>query len=348
MVYIEYGGTTVEFEYQISDNKLRIKPHAQYNGEYYLFLTGIDLFNNKRLLSVDGEFLTESFQLQFTITNAEEATEIVDLIEISTPTDVGVEYTKILFGNVFSAIFSKNISGAFQQQIVVDAFVGDVQRTQLTVTNTSTPLVWNNENIVSGYIEQPQNALVYVNFYNVPFDGFTKSFEFVCLTNLKPHINVEYVKKQFGQYQQNVTYEMLYYQQLQQMVRYEEIFNTQIIGVSNITPQQRLFLQKYQHFEVLRTLLTTKQLVAGDSVSIDNFKISYSQLNTATLDYLKDMEKSIIEEHVQFAPTVATRGSQYYDPNIHQKAINALNTLLEYWFWRGQFVNGPIGEWYYR
>jgi len=52
--------------------------------------------------------------LQFTITNAEEATEIVDLIEISTPTDVGVEYTKILFGNVFSAIFSKNISGAFQ------------------------------------------------------------------------------------------------------------------------------------------------------------------------------------------------------------------------------------------
>jgi len=61
MVYIEYGGTTVEFEYQISDNELRIKPHAQYNGEYYLFLTGIDLFNNKRLLSVDGEFLTESF-----------------------------------------------------------------------------------------------------------------------------------------------------------------------------------------------------------------------------------------------------------------------------------------------
>lgn len=61
MLYIEYNSSSVDFTYQIDGNTLSVTPNAQYNGKYYLFLYGTDIVAGLRLLSTDGEFLTESY-----------------------------------------------------------------------------------------------------------------------------------------------------------------------------------------------------------------------------------------------------------------------------------------------
>ena len=329
MLYIEYNSSSVDFTYQIDGNILSVTPNAQYNGKYYLFLYGTDIVAGLRLLSTDGEFLTESYQLEFEVVEAEDQTEIVELVEVPNADDVTVDYTVALLSNTFSQVFSEDILQPFDQSITIEPFSGEVTTTNLTVTQTSNPLIWNGQNIVSGVLDQPNNQLVYLTFSNVQFASTTKSFDFLCVTQLTPYINIEYIRRQFGAYQQQINIDTLYYQQLAQMVKYEDVFGEEIIGISSLTPRQKMFLQQYQHLEVLKTMIAAKQQVAGDSISIDNFKVSYSQLNTSTLKYLQDMEDKIIQQFQDLRAAVASRGIKYINKNIHDKAARAVNMLYE-------------------
>ncbi|HOJ94339.1 MAG TPA: hypothetical protein PK390_03805 [Fervidobacterium nodosum] len=93
----------MDFTFSISGNELIITPNVRYNGTYYLFLTGTDLIAGLRLMSTDGEFLTETFLLSFTVSDAEQPGEIVDLIDVNIDTaDISVDYTTILFSGAFS------------------------------------------------------------------------------------------------------------------------------------------------------------------------------------------------------------------------------------------------------
>ena len=331
MQYIERDNSeTVDFTFSISGNELIITPNVRYNGTYYLFLTGTDLIAGLRLMSTDGEFLTETFLLSFTVSDAEQPGEIVDLIDVNIDTaDISVDYTTILFSGAFSQIFSENILEPFNQRMVVEPFDGEETTTQLLVTNTSTPLICNG-NVVTGIINQPANALVYINMDNIKFQsGRSKSFEFVCVTQLKPYINFEYIRKQFGTYKQNITTENLYFAQLQQMIKFEDAFGKQIIGVSTLTPREKMFLQQQQHLELLKSLMLTKQLVANDSISINNVKIQYGN-SSYTLDYIKQMENNFISSYQDLRPSVAERGINHVNTRVHQRALKALDVLFRY------------------
>lgn len=345
MLILEKNGASVEYDYSISGYDLTITPKNPSQGTYYLYLSGYDLLNNKYLLSTTGN-QASTFGLEFTATGkVSNGTNDTPTQSDTTPqpivvlddSPVTVTYTKLLNTAEFVQTFSSAIAKPFKIYVTIDRIDGEASTYTHDVTDTSESAFFvQNElhYIMPTYVN---NQIVYITTSEIEFENGRKdTFEFIALTTLKPYINVRHVGSQLGKYYNEITDADIYYASISQMVVYEKIIGETIIGKTIIDSKTRLFLKKYQYYELLTLLLNRKMLSSGNQVNTGVASVTFGRVNQSQIDFLKAQKDELIREYLGGLSPISQNKSEGAMYPANTKALQQIKAWEEIFGYGGE------------
>ena len=338
MLIIEHNNTTVDYQYNISNNVLSITIPNQNLGTYYLYFSGYDLLNNQYLKATDGDSFEGTFSLQFDIVsetgdtgeenNVVPTNEVVILTD--TVSDITVSYPTMLVTPTFTQTFSEDIAQQFDIQVSIENFDGSYSVNQYTVTDISTPAFYQNNQLTINFSETLTNSIITISTVgDIEFaNGVKKSFEFVVLTQLQPYINLKQSLSQLGSYSKEIKEHELWYQALSQMIQYENNFGESIIGKSILTPQTKMFLQRYQYLELLTLLLNRKMILSGTAINTGVQSVSFGRVNANQIQFIESQKQELVSSYAAMKPVTQNKQINS-DITLHSKALQQLKLWEE-------------------
>lgn len=338
MLILEKDSQIIEFSHQIDGNLLKIIPNTLQTGTYYLYLSGYDLLSNKYLKSTSGSAINETYSYEFLLSqpNNEPPTgEVPPTVVDLTTSQVEVNYTKLLLSDRFVQTFNKAITQPFTQQVTIEDFDGGVSQYQYDVTEQSTPISYSQNNLVLYFGKSITNQIVTID-QNITFGDITQQFNLTQLGQLKPYINLRQAMQQFGSYSGQISDQDQWYAALAQMVAYEWNSGVSIIGKDLTDTSQKLFLQKYQYFELLKMMMNRKILSSGDSINTGVSSITMGRISTDQIKFIEDQQQELIQQFVSIITPTSQNKQMKSNIMLHSTAVRQLK------IWEHIFQGRPV------